>query len=128
MALADFFARLWGRDVDAPEDGEPTQQVSLDDLVPNRVRVSECAPRSDALIAGKVVSADGGHVGTASRFEAVVDDESGVMLHAVWLGQQNLPGVVPGAILRLRGTLQKVRGRTSMIDPAYTILERDHHD
>ena len=128
MTLADFFKRLLGQDPDLSEVDEPDHPLSLDELVPERMKVSECAPREEGIVAGTVVSAGPTASGKASRFEDVVDDESGVLLHATWLGQRELPGVVPGAILRLRGTLQNVRGQTSVIDPAYTILERGNDD
>lgn len=53
--------------------------------------------------------------------EAVLVDGTGE-LTASWTGRTSIPGVFPGAALRLEGTVAMDHGRARMRNPEYALL------
>ena len=60
-------------------------------------------------------------------FVATVDDETGV-LTAKFYGRQHIPGVEPGARIKLEGTVSLRDGVPAMINPAYELLPRGEEE
>jgi amino acid transporter len=56
-------------------------------------------------------------------FEATVADDTGV-LTAMFYGRQHIPGVEPGARVRLEGKVSQRAGGPAMINPAYQLLPK----
>jgi amino acid transporter len=57
-------------------------------------------------------------------FEATIADGTG-SLTAMWYGRTHIPGVEPGARLRLDGKVSMREGGPAMINPAYQLLPKD---
>jgi hypothetical protein len=56
-------------------------------------------------------------------FEATVADDTGA-LTAMFYGRQHIPGVEPGARIRLEGKVSRRAGGPAMINPAYQLLPK----
>jgi hypothetical protein len=56
-------------------------------------------------------------------FEATVADDTGA-LTAKFYGRQHIPGVEPGARVKLEGPVSLRAGRPAMINPAYELVPR----
>lgn len=122
MRLPSFFKR-GGRESDwLPVD--EAEELTLDELVPDRELLTDCRVRAEVIVAGVVIKTDSVIRDGKRQFEAELDDESGKILRLVWLGRRSIPGLIPGATVRIRGTLQSRADRFTMIDPSYTILNR----
>ena len=57
-------------------------------------------------------------------FECAVSDETGT-LTAMFYGRTHIPGVEPGARVRLDGKVAMRGGHPAMINPAYELLPKD---
>ena len=57
-------------------------------------------------------------------FEATVSDSTG-SLTAMFYGRTHIPGVEPGARLRLDGKVSMRDGGPAMVNPAYQLLPKD---
>lgn len=77
--------------------------------------------------AGKACASVGSSTATANSMaaESSIAAESlepGDALMLVWLGRRTIPGIVPGARLRVHGLVTTVRTRPTMFNPAYELL------
>ncbi|WRS29572.1 hypothetical protein U6G28_08575 [Actinomycetaceae bacterium MB13-C1-2] len=106
------------------EISSPQEELSLDQLVPDRVPIAECPERFEVVVAGLVSAVEHVTMDNNCKFIAVLDDDSGSTLRLVWLGRGAIPGLSPGRPLKARGTVQKKTEGLTMMDPSYTILNR----
>jgi len=77
-----------------------------------------------ASIEGRVKAVEIRPVENNCVFEATVADATG-SLTAMFYGRTNIPGVEPGARLRLDGKVSMRKGGPAMINPAYELLPKD---
>lgn len=128
----------WGRRL----SGRPQQ-----DVAPHRPAVSLAPTRTRSETSGRVRSvslrdrsenvsamvveleieagsarASVGVSAATSDSSAAESIEPGNALMLVWLGRRTIPGIVPGARLRVRGLVTTVRTRPTMFNPAYELL------
>ncbi len=101
--------------------------------------VEEAAPRSRAVLTGVVgdvaasygreVMAPVGTVGRGAAFDACLDDGTGTIVLR-WVGRDAVPGVHPGAMLRVEGTVSDLHGRLVLLNPLYRfeLPNRDRRD
>ncbi len=54
--------------------------------------------------------------------EATVDDGTGTVVLR-WLGRRAIPGMVPGVVVEVEGTLALVRGQRVILNPLYRFLD-----
>jgi amino acid transporter len=81
------------------------------------------APRK-ATVEGRVRAVEIRPVEQNCVFEATVSDSTG-SLTAMFYGRTHIPGVEPGARLRLDGKVSMRDGGPAMINPAYQLLPKD---
>ena len=77
-----------------------------------------------AAVEGKVRAVEIRPVEGNCVFEATVADGTGA-LTAMFYGRQHIPGVEPGARIRLEGQVSPRAGGPAMVNPAYQLLPRD---
>jgi hypothetical protein len=77
-----------------------------------------------ATVEGKVRAVEIRPVEQNCVFECTVADATGV-LTAMFYGRTHIPGVEPGARLRLDGKVSMREGGPAMINPAYQLLPKD---
>ena len=77
-----------------------------------------------ARVEGRVRSVEIRPVEQNCVFEATISDSTGA-LTAMFYGRTHIPGVEPGARLRLDGKVSMREGGPAMINPAYQLLPRD---
>jgi hypothetical protein len=76
-----------------------------------------------AAVEGRVRAVEIRPVEDNCVFEATVADDTGV-LTAMFYGRQHIPGVEPGARIRLEGKVSQRAGGPAMINPAYQLLPK----
>ena len=77
-----------------------------------------------ATVEGRVRAVEIRPVEQNCVFEATVSDSTG-SLTAMFYGRTHIPGVEPGARLRLDGKVSIRDGGPAMINPAYQLLPKD---
>jgi hypothetical protein len=81
--------------------------------------IAEAGPRQRAVLVGKVcgvrVRYQFGH-----RVEAEFDDGTGLIV-LCWVGRDEVPGVLAGAVLLAEGTVLLDRGRLVLLNPLYAL-------
>ena len=77
-----------------------------------------------ATVEGRVRAVEIRPVQQSSVFECTVADSTGT-LTTLFYGRTHIPGVEPGARLRLEGKVSMRDGGPAMINPAYELLPRD---
>jgi hypothetical protein len=77
-----------------------------------------------AAVEGRVRAVEIRPVESNCVFEATVADDTGV-LTAKFYGRQHIPGVEPGARVKLEGPVSLRDGGPAMINPAYELVPRD---
>lgn len=90
--------------------------------------VADATPRARAVLVGVVRNVVAHHaqwvkgpVGTTSRgaaYDAWLDDGTGSIV-VRWVGREAVPGVRPGARMRVEGTVAHVRGHVVVLNPLY---------
>ena len=77
-----------------------------------------------ATVEGRVRTVEIRPVESNCVFECAVSDDTGT-LTAMFYGRTHIPGVEPGARVRLDGKVAMRGGRPAMINPAYELLPKD---
>lgn len=80
--------------------------------------VADTLPRHRAVLTGSVRSVTSRCDGVGARVEAVLDDGSGTIV-LCFDGRSAVPGVAPGAVVTVEGTVAVVRGRRLLRNPLY---------
>jgi amino acid transporter len=103
-----------------PEGSEPSgsgEPISI-----NSVRW-----RNRATLEGRVRSVYVGPVSGSPALEAELYDETGGIT-LVFLGRRSIPGIEPGARMRVEGMVGEMEGYLAMSNPSYILLPRDGED
>jgi amino acid transporter len=124
----------------APDGGErpgrrarPTKKMLLSaDCPPQETDAAEADPipinavrwRNRALLEGRVRSVYVGPVSGSPALEAELYDETGGIT-LVFLGRRAIPGIEPGARMRVSGMVGEMEGYLAMSNPSYVLLPRD---
>jgi RecG-like helicase len=77
-----------------------------------------------ATIEGRVSSVEIRPVENSCVFEATIADSTG-SLTVMFYGRTHIPGLEPGARIRLDGKVSMRAGGPAMINPAYELLAKD---
>lgn len=70
---------------------------------------------------GRLVSVTIRPLGTTPALEADLSDETGAVT-IVWIGRHEIPGIVPGARLRVFGMVAVHDGQARLYNPRYDLL------
>jgi len=80
--------------------------------------------RNRAILEGRVRSVYVGPVSGSPALEAELYDETGGIT-LVFLGRRAIPGIEPGAKMRVTGMVGEMEGYLAMSNPSYVLLPRD---
>jgi RecG-like helicase len=80
--------------------------------------------RNRATLEGRVRSVYVGPVSGSPALEAELYDETGGIT-LVFLGRRSIPGIEPGARMRVEGMVGEMEGYLAMSNPSYVLLPRD---
>jgi hypothetical protein len=83
--------------------------------------------RNRATLEGRVRSVYVGPVSGSPALEAELYDETGGIT-LVFLGRRSIPGIEPGARMRVEGMIGEMEGYLAMSNPSYILLPRDGDD
>ncbi|HEV2345670.1 MAG TPA: amino acid permease [Actinocrinis sp.] len=83
--------------------------------------------RNRATLEGRVRSVYVGPVSGSPALEAELYDETGGIT-LVFLGRRSIPGIEPGARMRVEGMVGETEGFLAMANPSYVLLPRDGGD
>jgi RecG-like helicase len=83
--------------------------------------------RNRATLEGRVRSVYVGPVSGSPALEAELYDETGGIT-LVFLGRRTIPGIEPGARMRVEGMVGEMEGYLAMSNPSYVLLPRDGDD
>jgi hypothetical protein len=82
--------------------------------------ISAVVPRTRTIVVGRVTSV-ATHLRPWVRFQAVVEDGTG-SLTLRFVGRRQIPGMVPGAPVRIEGTPMLERDGLVILNPLYQYL------
>jgi hypothetical protein len=80
--------------------------------------------RRRATVEGRVRSVYVGPVSGSPALECELYDASGG-LTLVFLGRRHIPGIEPGATMRVEGMIGEMEGYLAMKNPTYLLLPRE---
>lgn len=89
-----------------------------------KAAISAVVPRRRTVVVGRVTSVVT-YLRPRVRFQAVVDDGTG-SLTLRFVGRRQIPGMVPGATVRVEGTPMLERNRLVILNPLYQYLGPAH--
>jgi hypothetical protein len=98
----------------------PPQTVDPTSPIP----ISSVRWRNRATLEGRVRSVYVGPVSGSPALEAELYDETGGIT-LVFLGRRSIPGIEPGAKMRVEGMVGEMEGYLAMANPSYVLLPRD---
>jgi amino acid transporter len=118
-----------------PRPGRATQKMLLDCEPGSGNRAAPAEPgtpipinavrwRNRATLEGRVRSVYVGPVSGSPALEAELYDETGGIT-LVFLGRRTIPGIEPGAKMRVEGMVGEMEGYLAMSNPSYVLLPRD---
>jgi amino acid transporter len=91
---------------------------------PGVTAIGSLSAPGKATVEGRVRAVEIRPVQSNCVFECAVSDETGT-LTAMFYGRTHIPGVEPGARVRLDGKVAMRGGHPAMINPAYELLPKD---
>jgi RecG-like helicase len=83
--------------------------------------------RNRATLEGRIRSVYVGPVSGSPALEAELYDETGGIT-LIFLGRRSIPGVEPGAKMRVEGMVGETEGYLAMFNPSYRLLPRETDD
>jgi len=104
-------------DEDQPAEGASTEARSP-------IAVREVRWRNRATLEGRIRSVYVGPVSGSPALEAELYDETGGIT-LVFLGRRSIPGIEPGAKVRVEGMVGETEGYLAMTNPSYRLLPRE---
>jgi len=104
-------------DEDQPAEGANTE-------VRQPVPVRDVRWRNRATLEGRIRSVYVGPVSGSPALEAELYDETGGIT-LVFLGRRSIPGIEPGAKIRVEGMVGETEGYLAMTNPSYRLLPRE---
>jgi hypothetical protein len=88
------------------------------------IAVREVRWRNRATLEGRIRSVYVGPVSGSPALEAELYDETGGIT-LVFLGRRSIPGIEPGAKMRVEGMVGETEGYLAMTNPSYRLLPRE---
>jgi amino acid transporter len=88
------------------------------------IAVREVRWRNRATLEGRIRSVYVGPVSGSPALEAELYDETGGIT-LVFLGRRSIPGIEPGAKIRVEGMVGETEGYLAMTNPSYRLLPRE---
>lgn len=85
--------------------------------------IAELEPRSLGVAQGSVQMLTLNPRAGSAWLEADLHDGTGT-LRLIWMGRRVIPGIVPGAKLRVNGRVTLHEGRPAIFNPAYDLLQQ----
>jgi amino acid transporter len=108
----------------APGNGNGTRPAAKATVLPPGITdISALGTARKAAVEGRVRAVEIRPVEHSCVFECVVDDGTGT-LAAMFYGRTGIPGVSPGARLRLEGKVSMRADGPAMVNPAYELVGR----
>jgi hypothetical protein len=107
------------------EQDQPAGGASTEARDPIAVR--EVRWRNRATLEGRIRSVYVGPVSGSPALEAELYDATGGIT-LVFLGRRSIPGVEPGAKIRVEGMVGETEGYLAMTNPSYRLLPREGED
>jgi hypothetical protein len=107
-------------DEDQPATGASTEARSP-------IPVRDVRWRNRATLEGRIRSVYVGPVSGSPALEAELYDETGGIT-LVFLGRRMIPGIEPGAKIRVEGMVGETEGYLAMTNPSYRLLPREGED
>lgn len=89
--------------------------------------ISSVQWRQRAAVEGRVRSVAVSPVKGSPALEAELYDASGGIT-LVFYGRRSIPGIEPGAMMRVEGMVGEMEGHLAMANPTYKLLPREHGD
>jgi hypothetical protein len=108
---------------EAPANGDTTAPRGMQAPVP----IGNVQWRHRATVEGRVRSVYVGPVSGSPALECELYDGTGG-LTLVFLGRRSIPGIEPGAKMRVEGMVGEMEGYLAMTNPQYVLLPRDGED
>jgi len=93
----------------------------------NPIPASDVRWRNRAILEGRIRSVYVGPVSGSPALEAELYDETGGIT-LVFLGRRSIPGIEPGARMRVEGMVGETEGYLAMFNPSYRLLPREGDD
>ncbi|MBR7829229.1 amino acid permease [Actinospica sp. MGRD01-02] len=107
------------------EEDQPATGASTEHRPPIAVR--DVRWRNRATLEGRIRSVYVGPVSGSPALEAELYDETGGIT-LVFLGRRAIPGIEPGAKVRVEGMVGETEGYLAMTNPSYRLLPREGED
>jgi len=85
------------------------------------LRIADALPRATVRVTGRVVAVRIEPKDAPPSFGVQLDDGTG-RLDAVFMGRRAIPGIEPGAVVELEGTVCATRALPRMFNPRYELL------
>jgi len=105
----------------------PPQDSVVGPDAANPIPINAVRWRNRAVLEGRVRSVYVGPVSGSPALEAELYDETGGIT-LVFLGRRAIPGIEPGAKMRVTGMVGEMEGYLAMSNPSYVLLPRDGDD
>lgn len=114
-----------GRRAAPARPGRPAAKAaSFGPLPADRVNIAEAAHRERAVLQGRVRSVQSSSIAASPTYRVELCDESGGVF-LLFYGRRRIPGLEPGALVRVRGRLGARDGYLAMSNPSYELLPSD---
>jgi amino acid transporter len=107
------------------DEDQPARGASPEQRPPISVR--DVRWRNRATLEGRIRSVYVGPVSGSPALEAELYDETGGIT-LVFLGRRSIPGIEPGAKIRVEGMVGETEGYLAMTNPSYRLLPREGDD
>jgi hypothetical protein len=104
------------------DEDQPAERAGTEVRQPIAVR--DVRWRNRATLEGRVRSVYVGPVSGSPALEAELYDETGGIT-LVFLGRRSIPGIEPGAKIRVEGMVGETEGYLAMTNPSYRLLPRE---
>jgi len=107
------------------DEDQPARGANTEARPPIAVR--DVRWRNRATLEGRIRSVYVGPVSGSPALEAELYDETGGIT-LVFLGRRSIPGIEPGASIRVEGMVGETEGFLAMTNPSYRLLPREGED
>ncbi len=108
-------------------DTAPVGRPLVGRTPPGRVTIAQAPHRRQAVLQGRIRSAESSAIAATPTFRAeLVDESGGVTL--LFYGRRTMPGLEPGALVRVHGRIGDHQGCLAIANPSYELLPRDSAD
>ncbi len=85
--------------------------------------ISDCKPRTHVTVKGRLTSVTLTPSDAQNKWlEAELTDGTGTIT-LIWMGRRSIPGVAPGALVRVQGLLAIAEGHQVIFNPRYELID-----